>query len=60
MSAVQPRFRGQTDAPAQHGVAVSTVAIVAAIGAAGVAFQSAPILLFAVGAGAGYALSGSV
>ena len=56
-----PRFRGQpASARTQHLVAAAVVGTIAAIAVAGVVSGVAIAAFFAVGAGAGYSLSGSV
>lgn len=56
-----PRFRGTTASPRnQHLVSAALVVLLAGVGVAGVALDLAWLAFFAVGAGAGYSLSGSV
>jgi len=60
-SSLKPRFRRQqASASSLHRSGLLMTAMLLALTIAGVASQTATILLFAVGAGAGYALSGSV
>jgi hypothetical protein len=56
-----PRFRGEpATSRSQHLAGAAVVAILAALGAIGLGGQLPALALFAVGAGAGYSLSGSV
>ena len=56
-----PRFRGQpASARTQQLIAAVVVAAITAIASAGIASGAVAAAFFAVGAGAGYSLSGSV
>lgn len=58
---VAPRFRGPSASTrSQHLAGLAVVAGLVALALTGWAQTSAAILMFAVGAGAGYSLSGSV
>lgn len=56
-----PRFRGEAASTrSKHVIAASIVSLIVALAVAGIVMPVAAVVYFAVGAGAGYALSGSV
>lgn len=61
MTAVAPRFRGQqASSRSQHLIGAATATAIALAAVVGIVTESAAIAYFAIGAGAGYSLSGSV